>query len=168
MLREIALRLSRRLRDTDTVARVGGDEFMAIMENVGNRENAEAIAQSLLSSIADPSPYNGMKLGVTASVGISLFPGDGESAELLERNADVAMYNAKFGGYGVQSFSKALDSALIERRELELEMARALESGGFELYYQPQCTSQGVLAGLALLRFTHPVLGVVPPSRLIP
>ena len=98
-----------------------------------------------------------------------MFPEDGESAELLERNADMAMYEAKFGNHGVRAFSPALDSILSERLELEKAMSRALESDGFALHYQPQYDRHGELAGFeALLRLPHPLMGLVSPARIIP
>jgi diguanylate cyclase (GGDEF)-like protein len=169
VLKEVANRLSHRLRESDTVARMGGDEFMVVLEGLPGRAEAEAVSASLHETLKPPIAFHDLQLGIDASIGISLFPDDGDSSDALERNADLAMYEAKFGGHGTRVFSPALNQAAIDRRELEVEMASALENGGFELHYQPQCNADGRVAAVeALLRFTHPKLGVVPPSRLIP
>jgi diguanylate cyclase (GGDEF)-like protein len=169
VLQEIATRLSRRFREGDTVARVGGDEFMAVLEGIPGREPVERIAAELVSELGSPIPFHGLALSVAASIGVAFFPEDGDCADLLQRNADLAMYEAKFGQHGVRSYSPALDRALSERRELEKAMSHALKHGGFVLHYQPLYEPQGPLSGFeALLRFPHPVLGMVPPSRLIP
>jgi diguanylate cyclase (GGDEF)-like protein len=169
VLTRVAERLSRRLRECDTVARMGGDEFMAVLENIPGREQAEEVAEALHDILSSPVPFQDLPLSITASIGISIFPEDGDTADALERNADLAMYEAKFGSHGTRAFSPALNRALNDRRELEAEMALALEHGGFALNYQPQCDSDRRVAAFeALLRFNHPTLGVVPPSRLIP
>jgi diguanylate cyclase (GGDEF)-like protein len=169
VLRQVAERLSRRLRESDTVARMGGDEFMAVLEDIPGRPDAQLVAGTLLDTLKLPVLYQDLQLTVTASIGISVFPDDGDSADELERNADLAMYEAKFGNHGTRTFSPELNQTLSDRRELEVEMAAALEHGGFELHYQPQCDRMGHIAAFeALLRFNHPTLGVVPPSRLIP
>ncbi|MBB5343803.1 putative bifunctional diguanylate cyclase/phosphodiesterase [Tunturibacter empetritectus] len=169
VLRQVAERLSKRLRESDTVARMGGDEFMAVLEDIPGRADAKRVAGALLETLKLPVEFEDLKLSITASIGISLFPEDGDSADELERNADLAMYEAKFGNHGTRAFTPILNQALSDRRELEGEMASALEHRGFELHYQPQCDREGRVAAFeALLRFTHPTLGVVPPSRLIP
>lgn len=169
VLKAVAARLSGRCRDTDTVARMGGDEFMAVLEGVTDRAAAEQVARELLHGLAEPIPFQELMLSAGASVGISLFPEDGETAEQLQRNADMAMYEAKFGRFGVRSFSPALESVLTERRELETAMVRALKEDGFALHYQPQYGMDGLLSGFeALLRFPHPEMGMVSPARLIP
>lgn len=169
VLRQLAERLSKRLRESDTVARMGGDEFMVVLEDIPGRVDGQRVAETLLDTLKQPVVFQDLQLSITASIGIALFPDDGDSADELERNADLAMYEAKFGNYGTRTFSSVLNQALIDRRELEQVMASALEHGGFELHYQPQCDQSGRVAAFeALLRFTHPTLGVVPPSRLVP
>jgi EAL domain-containing protein (putative c-di-GMP-specific phosphodiesterase class I) len=148
---------------------MGGDEFMAILEGVADRAAAQAIAEQLLRTLTAPIPFQQLMLSTAASIGVSMFPEDGGSAELLERNADMAMYEAKFGNHGVRVFSPALDSILSERRELEKAMAHALDTDGFALHYQPQYGKHGDLGGFeALVRLPHPVLGMVSPARIIP
>jgi diguanylate cyclase (GGDEF)-like protein len=169
VLRQVADRLLKRLRESDTVARMGGDEFMVVLEDIPGRADAQRVAETLLDTLKLPVAFQDLQLSITASIGIALFPDHGDSADQLERNADLAMYEAKFGNYGTRTFSSVLNQALIDRRELEREMASALEHGGFELHYQPQCDQNGRVAAFeALLRFTHPTLGLVPPSRLVP
>jgi len=98
-----------------------------------------------------------------------MYPEDGDSADLLKRNADMAMYEAKFGRHGVRAFSPSLDKVLSERRELGRSMVEALDTGGFALHYQPQYGMHGNLAGFeALLRLPHPIMGLVSPAHLIP
>ena len=169
VLKEVALRLSDRLRESDTIARMGGDEFMAVLEGVTDRADAERIAKSLLQSLIAPIPFQRLMLSASASVGVSMYPEDGDSADLLERNADMAMYEAKFGQHGVRAFSPALDVILSERRELARAMAEALETGGFALHYQPQYSMRGSLVGFeALIRLPHSTMGMISPGRLIP
>ncbi len=169
VLKEVAVRLSARLRESDTIARMGGDEFMAVLEGVTDRADAERVANSLLQALTAPIPFQRLMLSASASVGVSMYPEDGESADLLERNADMAMYEAKFGHHGVRAFSPALDLVLSERRELAKAMTEALETEGFALHYQPQYRIDGSLAGFeALLRLPHPTLGMISPARLIP
>lgn len=169
VLKEIAVRLSNRFSGSDTVARVGGDEFMAVLEGVTDREAVEKIAADLVGELGSPVPFQGVALNIAASIGVSFFPEDGDCADLLQRNADLAMYEAKFGLYGFRAYSPALDKALSERRELEKAMSHALKHGGFVLHYQPLYEPKGALAGFeALLRFPHPELGMISPARLIP
>ncbi len=169
VLKEVAARLSRRFRESDTIARMGGDEFMAVLEEVDQRSSAERMAEDLVRELALPIEFHGLMLNTAASIGVSMYPEDGSSADQLQRNADMAMYEAKFGRHGVRMFSPELESTLTERRALEEAMTEALAHGGFELYYQPQYRLTGELAGFeALLRFPHPVLGMIPPIQLIP
>jgi diguanylate cyclase (GGDEF)-like protein len=169
VLKEVAARLSRRFRGSDLIARMGGDEFMAVLEGVPERATAETMAFQLIEDITEPIPFQGVTLGTSVSIGVSMYPDDGDTAELLERNADMAMYEAKFGRHGVRSYSPMMDKVLSERRAIERAMSRALEEGGFALHYQPQYQLDGRLSGFeALLRFPHPHLGMISPAQLIP
>ena len=169
VLREMAHRLIARMRRGDTVARMGGDEFMVVVERMEEREDAEHVAAELLKILAEPIQMGETQLSVTASIGISAYPGDGDSADVLEQRADLAMYDAKFGGLGLSTFRPDLIEEHAERTLLEAGMRRGLEEGAFSLVYQPQCFPSGKLVSLeALLRFHHPQLGSVPPARLIP
>ncbi len=169
VLQQTAQRLSERLRSSDTLARMGGDEFMALIEGTTTREAAETLAEDLLAVLAAPMRFDGLELSITASIGISLYPEDGETSESLAQHADQAMYAAKFGCCGVRSFSLEMDREPAERRELEAELAYALENEGFTVAYQPLCLPDGTLRGFeALLRFHSPRLGNVSPSEFIP
>jgi diguanylate cyclase (GGDEF)-like protein len=169
VLREMAHRLTTRMRAGDTVARMGGDEFMVVIERMENRDAAEHVAAELLKVLAQPVQMGETQLNVTSSIGISSFPEDGDSAEVLEECADLAMYDAKFRGLGLSTFSPHLNEEHAERRLLEAAMRRGLEDGAFSLVYQPQCLPAGKLVALeALLRFHHPRLGSIPPTRFIP
>jgi diguanylate cyclase (GGDEF)-like protein len=169
VLQQTAQRLSGRLRSSDVLARMGGDEFMAILEDVWGTEDAEATASDLLEILARPMQIGEMQLTITASIGISIYPQDGKTVDSLAQHADQAMYAAKFGCCGLMSFSPAMDREPAERRELEAELSNALETGGFTLAYQPLCLPNGDLGGFeALLRFSSPRLGNIPPSQFIP
>ena len=169
VLREMAHRLIGRMRRGDTVARMGGDEFMVVVERMEERDNAEHVAAELLKILAQPIQMGETQLSVTASIGVSAYPGDGDSADVLEQRADLAMHDAKFGGLGLSTFRPVLIEGHAERALLEAGMRRGLEDGTFSLAYQPQCFPSGKLVALeALLRFHHPQLGSIPPARLIP
>ena len=169
VLQQAAERLSARLRSCDTLARMGGDEFMALIEGTSSREAAEALAKDLLESLALPMQIEELELVVSASIGVSIYPEDGQTGDSLSQHADQAMYAAKFGCCGVRSFSPEMDREPAERRELEMELNQALENGGFTVAYQPLCLSDGSLRGFeALLRFCSPRLGNVPPCDFIP
>jgi len=169
VLQQTAQRLTERLRSSDTLARMGGDEFMALIEGTTSREAAEVLAADLLEVLAVPMQLDELELSITASIGISIYPEDGETGERLAQHADQAMYAAKFGCCGVLSFSPEMDREPAERRELEAELELALETGGFTIVYQPLCLPNGGLKGFeALLRFRSPRLGNVPPCDFIP
>jgi len=169
VLQQTASRITGRLRSCDTLARMGGDEFMAVVEAVGSRNEATAIASDLLEIMRQPMQIGELELHVSASIGISVFPEDGDSVDTLAQHADQAMYAAKFGCSGVLSFVPDMDRVPAERRELEEEMRQALLHGGFSMAYQPLCLPDGTLKGFeALLRFNSPRLGTVPPTHFIP
>jgi len=169
-LQRSAQRLSGRLRTSDTLARMGGDEFMVILEGTSSRMASEAIAASLLEVLSAPMQIDELELSITASIGISLYPEDGQTGDTLSQHADQAMYAAKFGGEGICSFTPEMDREPAERRELEAELKLALENGdGFSVAYQPICLPNGTLSGFeALLRFRSPRLGNLPPCDFIP
>ncbi len=169
VLREMAHRITARMRASDIVARMGGDEFMVIVERMENRGDAEHVARELLTLLAQPVHMAETQFSVTASIGISVYPEDGDSAEILEQRADLAMYEAKFAGLGSRTFSTDLIEEHAKRKFLEAAMRRGLEDGAYSLVYQPQCLPTGKLVALeALLRFQHPQLGSIPPSHFIP
>ncbi len=169
VLQQTARRLTARLRSSDTLARMGGDEFMAVVEGTCSREESEALARELLETLAHPMQIDELELVISASIGVSLYPEDGQTGDILSQHADQAMYAAKFGCSGVRVFSSEMDREPAERRELEAELNYALENGGFTVAYQPLCLPNGALHGFeALLRFCSPRLGNVPPCDFIP
>jgi diguanylate cyclase (GGDEF)-like protein len=169
VLQHTARRLTARLRSSDTLARMGGDEFMALIEGTRSREETETIARGLLETLAQPMNVDELELVISASIGVSMYPEDGQTGDLLSQHADQAMYAAKFGSCGVRTFSPEMDREPAERRELEAELNHALANEGFTVAYQPLCMPDGLLHGFeALLRFYSPRLGNVPPSEFIP
>ena len=169
VLQLAAHRLSSRLRSSDTLARMGGDEFMAILQDVSDRQAVETMAIDLIDVLARPMHIDDLEITITASIGISLFPEDGTSVDTLTLHADRAMYAAKFARCGVLSYTSDMDRGPAERREIEAELSLALETGGFTLAYQPQCLPDGTLVGLeALLRLQSARLGDLSPTKIIP
>ena len=170
VLQQVALRLKGCIQTGDTLARMGGDEFTAILTGFSNESEIEEFARKLIREIGAPCKVGHRELFVTASVGISMFPKDGADAETLLRNADIAMYTAKSQGKNDVHFFSAEGSAVARRRlDMETYLRRALERQEFALHYQPQISLDGRLAGLeALLKWDSPELGSVPPSEFIP
>jgi diguanylate cyclase (GGDEF)-like protein len=171
LLLEVANRLSRALRASDVVARLGGDEFVVILEECGGVEDVERIAASLLSVLGQPVELGAHECHTTASIGIALYPEHGADAQALTRNADMAMYRAKEDGKnGFRLFSQDLKPQSIERLTLEAALRRALERDQFSLLYQPKVDmASGQITGVeALLRWTLPDRGSVPPLQFIP
>ena len=171
LLQEAARRLAGAVRESDTLARTGGDEFVAVLFGVETVGDAEIVAERIMEAMREPFQVNGHELFASASVGLSLFPEDGEDAATLQKHADVAMYDAKNRGRSrFQRFAYTMNSASSERLEIENQLHRALERGEMRLHYQPQFrVPSRQLVGLeALLRWKHPKWGLVPPNRFIP
>ncbi len=171
LLVEVATRLRASTPETDTVARLGGDEFIVMQPFTGQPGKVQAIAQRLVDALAQPYLIEGRALDVTASIGISLFPADSAGADLLLKQADLALFRAKQEGRGgYRFFEPAMDSKLRARRELEHDLRLALTNGEFRMCYQPVFSSARLtVAGYeALLRWEHPVRGNVPPGEFIP
>lgn len=165
-LKEVAQRLRVRVRDGDTLARTGGDEFTAILENIRTPEDAAKIAQALLDTLVRPITVEGVSLVASASIGVAVYPFDGNDSDTLRRAADQAMFRAK--SLGRNQFESSSEEVR-ETLEIENTLRKALDSGGFHLQFQPQVRRDGSIAAVeALLRFTHPKLGLLPPSRFIP
>ena len=170
LLRTVAARLEVVIRDSDTVARLGGDEFVILLPNLAQAGDAVHVASKVLNAFKVPILQDGRQLHLSASIGISVFPQDGDTCDLLLQHADVAMYRAKANGRnGFQSYSAAMGAQLRERTELEAALRLALDHDQLELYYQPQVDRQGsrIVGVEALLRWHHPELGMVPPARFI-
>lgn len=169
-LKQIADRLSRRLRAEDTVARSGGEEFMAVLGDLKSRKDLVGIAEGLLHVFRDPIEIDGLQFSAPASIGIALYPEDGIQAHDLWRSADLAMYRSKKAGGNRYTFvSDEISSEADEAKDLEAFLRTAPQRNGLELYYQPQYDDKGVLCGLeALLRLHHEKYGLVMPDRFIP
>ena len=171
LLQEVAARLKGCLRDSDAVARIGGDEFVVLLPELDQDLYAERVAQKLLSAVARPFLLRGDEFRVTASVGISTYPQDGVDEETLTQNADTAMYQAKDEGKNnVQFFSETLKARSLEQLTLESGLRHALENREFRLDYQArQENGSSRITGVeALLRWQHPDLGTVAPMQFIP
>jgi diguanylate cyclase (GGDEF)-like protein len=171
LLVEIASRLRGALRSSDVVARLGGDEFVVILEETTERDDVERIARDLLSILCQPLQLSGHECHTTASIGIAMYPSDGSDVQTLTKNADMAMYLTKEDGKnGFRFFNKEIRTQSIERLTLETALRRALDRNQFALHYQPKVDMEtGQITGVeALLRWTHPELGVLPPAQFIP
>jgi diguanylate cyclase (GGDEF)-like protein len=171
LLIEIADRLRRDLRSSDIVARLGGDEFVVILEQAADRGDIEAITRKLLLSVSEPVQLSGHECHTTASIGIAMFPADGSDVHTLTKNADMAMYLAKEDGKNdFRFFTREVKMQSIERLTLETCLRHALERNEFSLHYQPKVdlATRQITGVEALLRWTHPERGMLPPAQFIP
>jgi diguanylate cyclase (GGDEF)-like protein len=167
----VADRLRAQLREGDSLARVGGDEFVVLIENYDNSTALSACAQRLVEQLSIPYLLGKKDCHITVSIGIGTFPSDGSDAQTLLKAADVAMYRAKeTGRNNYQYYLPSMNVHTLERLELESDLRRALERGEFFLHYQPKVeVSSGLITGVeALLRWKHPLRGLVPPLDFIP
>ena len=171
VLQTVAKRLTESVPRRDTIARFGGDEFVVLMRDCNVPTDAADTAQKLLAAIAQPVPIEDQEFHLTASIGISTFPNDGDSAQTILKNADVAMYRAKeHGKNNYQFYSSQMNLHSFERLVLERFLRRALEQEEFQLYYQPKIDLvTGSVTGMeALLRWIHPGMGLISPIKFIP
>ena len=172
LLRQVAGRLRETARDSDTVARIGGDEF-AILQTLAGQTTEEitTLAERLLSNLAEPFEVNGHHISVGASIGVAIAPHDGNEAGELLRNADLALYRAKASGRNAYSFFElAMDTEARSRHALEGDLRKALAQGEFDVYYQTVINVEtGANCGAeALIRWIHPDRGMIPPDRFVP
>lgn len=171
VLVETGRRLQKAVRTSDTIGRLGGDEFIVLFEGLSEAADARPMVEKLLASLKDAINIDGRELILTASLGIAVFPNDGHSASELLRNADLAMYHSKEVGRNTYSyFTEAMNAEVSRRFELEEQMHGALDRGEFRLLYQPLINiSKGKIVGVeALLRWTNPELGDLFPDEFIP
>jgi diguanylate cyclase (GGDEF)-like protein/PAS domain S-box-containing protein len=174
LLQEVGRRLSACLRENDTVARLGGDEFVVIAEDLSESAEdaapqARSIATKILNAILEPYLLGDRECLSSSSIGITLFGNPDDTVDDILQQADIAMYQAKSAGRNtVRFFSPALQAAVNARAALEDDLRLAIKTGQFALYYQPQVT-RGMVDGVeALIRWNHPLRGLVPPNDFIP
>jgi diguanylate cyclase (GGDEF)-like protein/PAS domain S-box-containing protein len=171
LLQSVAERLVTCVRGADTVSRQGGDEFVVLLSEMAQPEDAAVTSRRLLQAIAEPHVVDGHDLHVTSSIGVSVYPDDGQDAETLIKNADTAMYQAKENGRQTyRFFTSAMNERAVARQFIEEGLRRALERNEFTLHYQPKINLKtGAITGAeALLRWTHPVQGPISPAQFIP
>jgi diguanylate cyclase (GGDEF)-like protein len=185
LLKEIAHRLQNCLRDTqrtlqdgtdttdnnDWVARTGGDEFALALPGIATADSAQIVAHRVQLALARPFVFAQQEIPLSATIGVSLFPGDAASAEALIKNADAAMHHAKKTGHGsLEFFKKSISTRAAKNLSMEADLRKALDRGEFTLNYQPRLATESmrVEAVEALLRWWHPQRGFVPPDEFIP
>jgi len=171
LLKEVSQRIQDCLREEDVVGRQGGDEFTIILENLSSNNNAAHIAEKIISAINQTLHIDGNEIFPHASIGISLYPNDGEDTSSLIKNADSAMYKAKEQGRNTYSFyTDTMQESARERLDLENKLRRGLEQEEFILYYQPRVDirTNMILGAEALIRWQQPELGLVSPIKFIP
>ena len=171
LLQEIAGRFSSCVRESDVVARLGGDEFAVLLQEAGDEDQVAAVARKILAAASKWCLIDGQECRVTASIGICMYPAGGQDEQTLMKNADLAMYFAKSEGKNnFQLYSGDIKVHSAERLQIEAGLRRALEQGQFFLHYQAKLDfGTGRISGVeALLRWAHPELGVLQPSRFIP
>jgi diguanylate cyclase (GGDEF)-like protein len=171
LLRSVADRLSALLRKSDTVARVGGDEFVLVLPDVGGAEDAARVARRVLEAIQRPFTVKQVEVRIGTSIGIALYPFDGADGEELMKNADTAMYRVKGRGRNdYEFFSVALSSGAQERNKLEADLREAIDKGDFAVHYQPQVelSSGRVVGAEAVVYWPHRERGLLTPDAFMP
>ena len=171
LLRQVVGRLRKAVRASDTISRQGGDEFIVVTQDHGGAAMAATIANSIQEHLAPPFICSGQEVSVTASIGIAVYPDDGDDFDTLIKKCDIAMYHAKESGRATyRFFTDELNVNSADRIQLEAELRRAVERQEFVLHYQPQVglTSGKVFGAEALVRWQHPEKGMIPPGRFIP
>jgi diguanylate cyclase (GGDEF)-like protein len=171
LLRLVAERLRALVGGADTIARMGGDEFVIVQVAIADPADATALAQAVIRELTEPYDIDGQQAVIGVSVGISIGPGDGSGSDRLLRNADLALYRAKSDGRGTfRFFEPAMDLQMQTRRVMEQDLRKALPAGEFELHYQPivNLASNEISGFEALIRWNHPTRGMISPAAFIP
>ncbi|OPZ80591.1 MAG: Cyclic di-GMP phosphodiesterase Gmr [bacterium ADurb.Bin429] len=171
LLQEVAARLRACVRQEDTVARQGGDEFILLLPEIAHPEDALRVANKILDAFQHPFVISGHELYVTVSIGIAIFPTDGNDHGALIQNADVALYQAKEQGRNAyRLYTPAMNAHALERLDMEAHLRRAIEREEFRLVYQPRVhVLTGEITSVeALIRWEHPERGTIPPGQFIP
>ncbi len=171
LLIEVTRRLNECIRDTDTVSRQGGDEFLILLPNIVDPDASVAFLGGLMVRLLDPFLIEGKELSTSVSVGIAIYPEDGADFETLLKKADIAMYRAKEAGRNTyRFFNEEMNDDAVEQLSMHFGLRRAIETEQFVLHYQPQIeiVSGALIGAEALIRWNHPELGLVAPGRFIP
>ena len=171
LLQSVAKRLVSAVRNSDTVSRQGGDEFVILLSELESDEDAGLCARKIIRSLAMPHRIGQHDLHLTASIGVAIYPTDGRNGETLIKCADMALYEAKESGHNTyRSFRRHMKARAIERQSVEGSLLQALERDEFRLHYQPRVKlATGAIAGVeALVRWNHPERGLVPPAEFVP
>jgi diguanylate cyclase (GGDEF)-like protein len=171
LLKEIASRLGECVRDTDTISRQGGDEFVIVLSNLPEHDGTTPVLTKILERLQDPFVVDGNELSTSVSIGIAAYPKDGEDFETLSKKSDMAMYRAKEAGRNTfRFFDETMNGEAVQHLVIRNGLRRALERSEFSLYYQPQIDliSGAVVGAEALTHWHHPELGMVSPANFIP
>ncbi len=171
LLINAAERLRSCVREEDTIARTGGDEFVVLVTDIDEVKHVAGVAQKILDAMSKPYQIMGSELRSTPSIGISVFPDDGRSIDILMKHADVAMYHVKeHGRAGYHFFAEEMNVRTLERLTVENSLHRALERSEFQLHYQPKFNmrNRSLVGAEALVRWRHPEQGMIPPGKFIP
>lgn len=170
LLQAVSNRLKSCLREGDTLARIGGDEFTLLLPAIHGRNDSEQIAKKIIEALKQPFPINGHELFVSTSIGIAHYPDDGSTMETLTKHADIAMYHVKDNGKdNYQFYADNMHEIYSRHLSLENDIRRALQNNQFRLYYQPQINieTNEIFAMEALIRWEHPERGIIPPTEFI-
>jgi diguanylate cyclase (GGDEF)-like protein/PAS domain S-box-containing protein len=169
LLKLVAGRLQGCLRKSDHVFRLGGDEFTILLSDISNDTDIAKVAEKIRVEIAQPYFIKNQEIYITVSIGVSIYPDDGQGVETLVKNADMAMYAAKEENEGYRFFTEEMNQRILERMKLESSLRIALQQNQFVIHYQPLVNEANQIVGMeALLRWCHPNLGLINPSQFIP
>ncbi|MCP4396656.1 MAG: EAL domain-containing protein [bacterium] len=169
LLQVVATRIQTCLRKSDYLFRLGGDEFTVILNDLRHDTDVAKVAKKIREAVSRPCRIKDHDLYVGVSIGISVYPEDGENVEILVKNADMAMYAAKEEGHGYRFFTEEMNVKALERMQMESHLRTALHNDQFIVYYQPLVDKQHQIIGIeALLRWQHPEMGLISPAKFIP